>query len=71
MGNERQPRKDVRHLSSLLGTYGDHVAHFLHDNVTVEFHYWRSDRGVVKQRTLGVINGKNQPLTRPAYEDDL
>lgn len=48
--------------------YDDHVTHFLHDNVTVEFHYW-NDQGIFKQRTLRV--NSNQPLTCLEYKYDL
>lgn len=53
-------RSTSRH--STPGTYDNHVTHFLHDNVTVEFHYWRIDWGIAEPRIFlsGYMNGGHQ-----------
>lgn len=48
---------------STTGTYDNHVTHFLHDNVTVEFHYWRIDWGIEGAANLSLgeaLNGVRQ-----------
>lgn len=58
IGKQQEPaatskgRSTSRH--STRGTYDNHVTHFLHDNVTVEFHYWRIDWGIAGAANLSV-----------------
>lgn len=52
-------RSTSRH--STRGTYDNHVTHFLHDNVTVEFHYWRIDWGIAGAANLSVGGHERRP----------
>lgn len=66
IGSSQQPaatskgRSTSRH--STPGTYDNHVTHFLHDNVIVEFHYSRIDWGIAEPRIFlsGNMNGGHQ-----------
>lgn len=65
IGKQQEPaatskgRSTSRH--STRGTYDNHVTHFLHDNVTVEFHYWRIDWGIAGAANLSAAEHERRP----------
>ena len=65
IGKQQEPaatskgRSTSRH--STRGTYDNHVTHFLHDNVTVEFHYWRIDWGIAGAANLSAGVHERRP----------